>query len=84
MFDNIGGKIKALAKVVCWLGIICAALTGLGLIVSGLSAGGTDSVLSILKGVGTIIIGALMSWIGAFITYGFGEVVEYTGKIAKK
>ena len=29
MFENIGGKIKGLAKVVCWIGIILSVITGI-------------------------------------------------------
>ena len=36
MFDNIGGKIKGVAKVVTWLGIIGSCLAGLVLLVQGL------------------------------------------------
>ena len=28
MFDNIGGKIKAVAKVICWIGIITSIIIG--------------------------------------------------------
>ena len=33
MFDNIGGKIKRLAQVICWLGILANIV--LGLIIMG-------------------------------------------------
>ena len=29
MFDNIGGKIKKLAKIICWIGIILSVITGI-------------------------------------------------------
>ena len=35
MFTNIGGKIKALAKVVCWIGIILSVIFGIISIVTG-------------------------------------------------
>ena len=28
MFNNIGHKIQVLAKVLCWIGIICWVITG--------------------------------------------------------
>ena len=34
MFKNIGGKIKALAKVICWIGIIGSVLAGIGMMVA--------------------------------------------------
>lgn len=32
MFDNIGGKIKALAKVTCWVGIVSWVFIGIAII----------------------------------------------------
>ena len=32
MFENIGGKIKKLAKIICWIGIIISALSGIVLV----------------------------------------------------
>lgn len=68
MFDNIGSKIKALAKVVCWIGIIFSIIAGIMMATTG-SAG-------VLAGVMTIVIGAVCSWVGSFVLYGFGEMVE--------
>ena len=72
MFNNIGNKIKTLAKVACWLGIILSTLFGLYF----------STVLakkSILGGIVLFfiysIIGSLLSWIGSFILYGFGELI---------
>lgn len=68
MFDNIGGKIKILAQVICWLGII-------GSIISGLITMITDEDM-ILTGLLIAVIGSLLSWIGSFTTYGFGQLIE--------
>ena len=38
MFNNIGGKIKALAKVMCWIGIVMTVLSGIVTIVSAPAA----------------------------------------------
>ena len=37
MFNNIGHKIQVLAKVLCWIGIICWVITGLVLMAGGSS-----------------------------------------------
>ena len=37
MFNNIGHKIQVLAKVLCWIGIICWVITGLALMAGGSS-----------------------------------------------
>ena len=69
MFDNIGSKIKALAKVVCWIGII-------GSIIAGIAMIATMGSVGVLSGLLTIVLGALISWVGSFVLFGFGEMVE--------
>ena len=69
MFDNIGSKIKTLAKVVCWIGII-------GSIIAGIAMIATMGSVGVLPGLLTIVLGALLSWVGSFVLYGFGEMVE--------
>ena len=71
MFDNIGGKIKTLAKVVCWIGIVASVILGL------LSM----NVITALLIMG---IGSLSSWIGSFMTYGFGQLIENTDILVKQ
>ena len=76
MFDNIGGKIKALAKVICWIGIISSVISGIGLMISD-----EDMIIyGILAAVG----GTLISWIGSFFTYGFGELIDNTSKLVAR
>ena len=69
MFDNIGGKIQALAQIICWIGIIISAIVGLCVI--------GDSVL---LGLIIIVIGFLSSWIGSFVMFGYGELIEATSE----
>ncbi len=76
MFDNIGGKIKALAKVVCWLGIIASVISAIML-----WAQNNRYQSTILMGLITLVLGCLISWIGSFFTYGFGELIEKTVSI---
>lgn len=66
MFDNIGGKIKGLAKVICWVGIICSVITG------AIMFADEDAVL---MGFLVIVLGSLSAWIGCFVLYGFGELI---------
>lgn len=53
-------------------------------IVAGISLDGSEGTISIVTDVATMILGALASWIGAFMTFGFGEVVDSTNKMAGK
>ena len=74
MFDNIGGKIKTAAIWFCALGICACALIGIILLVSEKS----------LFGLLIAAIGALLSWVGSFTLYGFGELIDRVISIDEK
>ena len=74
MFTNIGGKIKALAEALCYIGIVAASITGM-IMFSKASAG---------IGVLIIVGGSLVSWVGGFFAYGFGELIENSAILAEK
>lgn len=74
MFENIGKKIKSLTKFVCWVGIIASIVAAIGMMCSG------DDVLIII-GVILLFVGPIMAWIGSFVMYGFGELVDRTTSI---
>ena len=76
MFTNIGKKIKTWASVLCWLGIVCSVIAGIAMCVVS-----KDLIVS---GILTIIFGALASWIGSFMVYGFGELVDNSQAIRAK
>lgn len=71
MFDNIGGKIKALAVVITILGFI------------GSIIGGIIIMYNVNVGIGflVLLVGALLSWISSFLLYGLGELVETNSAI---
>lgn len=77
MFENIGGKIKVLAKVVFWIGVGSSILGGLAVLFVCFS---TLEPVFMLMGViycALIIgLGALLSWIGVFFMYAFGQITE--------
>ena len=77
MFDNIGDKIKTLAKVSTVLGIVISVIYGIVLMVSDL----------IFVGFLVMILGSLLFWISSFTLYGFGEMInqlEYSNSNSKK
>ena len=76
MFNNIGGKIKTLASVITWLGIGLSVIIGIVLMVMAEEL--------ILIGLIVAILGSIFSWIGSFLIYGFGELIENSSIIAKK
>lgn len=71
MFDNIGNKIMVLAKVVCWIGIIASIVAGVAAIVAA-----HGYLEYIIGGVLLMIAGCILSWVSAFVLYGFGKLVD--------
>lgn len=76
MFKRIGAKIKTLAEVMCWVGIIACIITGIVFM--------TPDVHLILAGILIAVVGSLLSWIGSFVLYGFGQLVENSDIIANR
>lgn len=73
MFTNIGGKIKTLAKVLCWIGIVASLI---GCIVISIGSNSRNS--TVLIGLAVLIAGCIGSWVGSFFIYGFGELIQET------
>ena len=70
LFKNIGDKIKGLAR-----GIFI--VEAIGSIISGLTMMFIDEDL-ILYGFCTMILGPIAAWVGSWLLYAFGELVEKT------
>lgn len=86
MFDNIGNKIKDLAIFICWIGIGVSVVIGMILLVMGSSAADSryteDAAPGFyIAGFAVAAVGSLLSWVGSFFMYGFGELIEDTQKI---
>ncbi len=73
MFNNIGNKIKGLASIITWIGIIISAVLGIALMYL--------SHEFAFMGLCVFLVGALMSWICSSLFYGFGELIERTCRI---
>lgn len=75
MYDNIGGKIKTVAKVVGFAGIGISILTGLLFLLVAFS----EEKFSFF-GIGILVafLGSLISWVSTIALYGFGQLVENT------
>ena len=78
MFNNIGRKIKTLAKVLCWLGIIASVISGIAMVLTGVAFNSASVVRGYSATVDAELGGAaaVVSWIGSFCMYGFGQLVE--------
>lgn len=68
MYDNIGGKIKGLAKATFAIGAIAAAITGIALMTS-------DGDLAFI-GLLVLFTGPIAAWISSWLIYGFGELID--------
>lgn len=81
MFNDIGEKIKILARCVCWIGIIASV------IIAFIMFSKVDEVSyrqeGLYKGLGYcfLFVGPLLSWISSLLLYGFGELVDTNSQI---
>ena len=75
MYDNIGEKIKGLAKAAFIVEAIMAAIVGIALLAS-------DEDL-ILTGLLVLLVGPIVAWVSSWLLYGFGELIDRVSEIAK-
>ncbi len=75
MFDNVGGKIKGVAVIVTWIGIVVSVISGLVMM--------SDEDL-IFIAILVMGLGSLGSWLGSLTLYGFGQLIENTDILVRK
>lgn len=75
MYDNIGGKIKGLAKWVCIIGSIIMAISGI------VCMGQGEDFIPV--GILLLILGPVLCWISSWMLYGFGELIEKISNIER-
>lgn len=75
MYDNIGGKIKALAKFIFIFQAIAMFITGIVLLAVD------DDLIAV--GLPLALVGPLLAWISSWLLYGFGELIEKTCQIER-
>lgn len=76
MYEDIGKKIKGMAKVIA---IVQAVL----LLIGGIVMMAAASYL-IVPGLLTMLLGPVLAWLGSWVLYGFGELVDKTCDIERK
>lgn len=76
MYEDIGKKIKGMAKVIA---IVQAVLSAIG----GIVMMAVVSYL-IVPGLLTMLLGPVLAWLGSWVLYGFGELVDKTCDIERK
>ena len=88
MFINVGGKIKGISVVICWLGIIASIIIGSMTFNNGITINETyhngAGAAFMIQGIVIINAGSLISWIGSLLVYGFGDMIENTSNIWKE
>lgn len=75
MYDNIGSKIKTVAKVVGFAGIVISILAGLLFLLVAFSE---EKFSYFGIGILVAILGSIISWASTIALYGFGQIVENT------
>ncbi|MBQ4648006.1 MAG: hypothetical protein IJB76_02460 [Clostridia bacterium] len=75
MYDNIGGKIKGLAKIIFVVEAIVAIITGSVIMDS-------DNDL-FLVGLLVMVMGGIVAWVSTWLLYGFGELIDKTSAIER-
>lgn len=75
MWNNIGTRMKSLAQIVCWIGIVLAAIGCLAYWFGG---------KGFFQGLLVLIVGGLSAWIGSWALYGFGIIVNHYEELEEK
>lgn len=81
MYKNIGKKIRGLAAVIGWIGMILCVLVGVIMCIAMIAMDGD----MVLVGIGCLLggfVGAIFWWIGTWMMYGFGELIVKTSEVA--
>ena len=68
MFDNVGVKIKGLAKALFIIETVLAVIAGFGVML-------VASKLFVV-GLWILLFGPIAAWISSLLIYGFGELID--------
>ena len=77
-FDDIGGKIKTLAKWSCWITILLLWIATPILIIVAIAEYGNDAFVTVILFPIAAVIASFAIWVGSWAMYAFGEFVERT------
>lgn len=96
LFNNPGGKLCVIGKIVAGIGMVVSVIVGISSIVgagctavtisrwTGMSSGvSTAFGAGVAAGVISMLLGCLMSWIWGLAIYSFGDLVRKTNEIAE-
>ena len=82
LFDNIGNKIKVVAKVFAWIQIIAGFIAGIILLFIGLDTLPGGGIFILIAPV-VAIAGCFLAWLDASPIYGLGVAIENTERIKR-
>lgn len=82
MYRNIGRKIKTLAGIIGYVGIVLNIAIGILLTIYLYNNYLTEDFAFV--GIIVGVIGVITCWIAQFVIYGFGELIDQTMQINKK
>lgn len=71
MYDNIGGKIKSLAKTIFVLEVLAIVIIGFVAMAQSEGDGETAQIAFII-----MLVAFIVAWISSWFLYGFGEIIE--------
>ena len=74
MYDNIGSKIKTLAKILFFIMAILSIVIGIVFL--------SQNKNLHIQGITILILGPIIAWISTWLLYGYGEIIEKTCEIA--
>ena len=74
-YENIGGKIKGLARAAFIVEAIAAVISGLVMMVED------DDMIPFALLV--MVVGPIVAWVGSWLLYGFGQLIENSDTLVK-
>ena len=78
MFNNVGEKIKAVAKAWFYIGVFLSVVCGLICLLVGLF---NEESFLVLSGLSSLVIGPFSAWLSTLFLYGFGELIDTNQKL---
>ena len=82
MFDDVGYKIKKVARIFSWIGIIGYIICGIVMLLAMLFSFRELWYFLFLAPI-TVFLGCLMSWLSVITLYGLGEMIDKVNQIER-
>ena len=80
-FNNIGKKIKNFAKWYCWIGLIIILVVAFFAFIVWLAKEKSNYLLVV--SLVSAVVGPILIWVGSWMLYAFGELVEKVSAIER-